>query len=330
MPNALLYRGNFRQAPRWAADFVSGREYILPVPAKLDPTLFTSQAGPLINVTTIAAQNATSVLVTALTAGQYVFGATLAVGSVLIPAGKTLDFGGAKFARLTADAKVGDTTLTVAALPTALAVGDKAVYSPAGMKLIPSGTFIGRTYAERDAATAFGPAAVTDDEAFLTPFEIIAYDNDPVDCELYRHGLAVKENYLPDYTALYNTAVDEVATVAISGSLSGGSFNVKAVVGGVQKTSSNIAYNANTAAIQTGYDSVYGASKVVVGGTGTVASHTVTFSGTGVTGLPADPFSIDGSNLTGFTGSTITPTTEGGTPLRDFLRTKYRCIVGVD
>lgn len=58
-----------------------------------------------------------------------------------LPVGTSLYFGGSKkFARLTAFAAAGSTTLTVEALPTALVDGDKAVVGGAGEKLVKAGT----------------------------------------------------------------------------------------------------------------------------------------------------------------------------------------------
>lgn len=72
-----------------------------------------------------------------------------------------------------------------------------------GRKPIPSGTPLGRTIAERDAGTGFGPAAATDPETevFLLAFDVSdALKND--DCELYRPGSVVKENFLPGFGSL--------------------------------------------------------------------------------------------------------------------------------
>ena len=69
-----------------------------------------------------AAQGATSVPVAAL--------------SGPIPSGTVLDFGGAKFARLTANAAAGATSLTVTALVTALVSGDAATYQGGAKELI--------------------------------------------------------------------------------------------------------------------------------------------------------------------------------------------------
>jgi hypothetical protein len=192
--------GNLRQSPVWLKDFAN-REHLQLFPAKLDPAQFTDQAGVTVTTTAIAAQSATSVAVTALTPSSTLANTTLiAAGNVLIPSGTVLYFGGAKVATLTADAKIGDTALTVAALPTALASGDVATYSVFNGEFIPSGTFVGRTYAESQAFTAFGPAATSDDELFLTAFDTVnaRYNGD---IELVRHNSVVAENLLPGYGA---------------------------------------------------------------------------------------------------------------------------------
>lgn len=79
-----------------------------------------------------AALGATSVPVAALTSA--------------IPSGTVIDFGGAKFARLTAIAAAGATALTVTALVTALVSGDTATYAGttgSGKKRLPAGTAVG-------------------------------------------------------------------------------------------------------------------------------------------------------------------------------------------
>lgn len=76
-----------------------------------------------------AAADATTVPVTAL--------------PVALPSGTTLDFGGKKFATLTADAAVGATSITVRALATALIAGDVATKAGTGKKRLPAGTVVG-------------------------------------------------------------------------------------------------------------------------------------------------------------------------------------------
>lgn len=79
-----------------------------------------------------------------------------------------------------------------------------------GRKPIPAGTFIGRSYAERDAGTGFGPADVlTDDEVFLVAFDVVDALH-IAEAELYQHGRVVKENFLPEWTTF---TADEKAKV---------------------------------------------------------------------------------------------------------------------
>lgn len=66
---------------------------------------------------------------------------------------------------------------------------------------VPSGTVIGRTYAERDAGDGFGPADALDDEIFILLFDVEDPDVSP-ECELYRHGSLVAENLLPGWGGL--------------------------------------------------------------------------------------------------------------------------------
>lgn len=70
-----------------------------------------------------------------------------------------------------------------------------------GRKVIPSGTILGRTLAERDAGTGLGPAVATDDEIYLNYFEI----TDALQLDefvAYRHGSVVKENFLPGWSGV--------------------------------------------------------------------------------------------------------------------------------
>jgi hypothetical protein len=202
--------GNFRGQPRWLADFTSAGVNLVRTPALLDPTVFNDYASVVVTTTAIAAIGATSVAISALAQGPTpVDNVVLSAGNVVIPSGTSLSFGGGKFARLTADAILGATTLTVAALPTALASGDVARYNPLGgnTKYLPSGLLVGRTITERDAGTPFGVADVVtpDDEIFLTRFDLADANRDS-GVELVKHGATIKENYLPDW-ASYTTAM---------------------------------------------------------------------------------------------------------------------------
>lgn len=192
MPRDAVYRyGNVLSAPQWLKDFLT-LDMMDHFPAMLDAAQFKDQGGIVVTTTAVAAIGATSVAVSAL--------------PDIIPAGAILYFGAAgsnKYALLTAQANKGDTALTVEALPVALASGDKATYSVMGKKFIPSGTLLGRTNAERDAGTPFGPLASTDDEIGILLFDVIDAVLHP-DCELLRPRRAVQiaENYLPGWTSV--------------------------------------------------------------------------------------------------------------------------------
>lgn len=176
--------------PVWAGDFLD-REHLVPGGAKVDATQFNATDAVIVTVGAAgAAVDATTVPVDAL--------------SGPIPSGTVLDFGGDKFATLTAAAAAAATSLTVRALVTALVDDDTATYKGVGKKSIAAGTVIGRTYAERTAGTAFGPADDSDDEFYLVAFDVTdAAILD--DVELYRYGGIVKENRLPDWATLSAT-----------------------------------------------------------------------------------------------------------------------------
>jgi len=76
-----------------------------------------------------------------------------------------------------------------------------------GRRFIASGTAVGRTIAERDASTAFGPLAVGDAEVFLV-YHDVANADDINDIELYRPGSVVKENFLPGFAGLIQGVKD--------------------------------------------------------------------------------------------------------------------------
>lgn len=325
------YYGNLITTPRWAADFGS-RDHLEPWPAKLDAAQFTDQGGVQVALTGNAAQNATSIAVTALAFPISSSTTIISAGNVLIPAGTNLYFNATgKFARTTVDAKVGDTSIAVQALPTALVTGDAATYSAFNLESLPSGWFVGRTFAERDAGTSFGPATVTDDELFLIAFDKpnLKVDNDAV---MYRHNSRVKENYLPQWTTL-STAAIEVQTVAVDTIMSGGKIGITAIDKNGVPQEVVVAYNTSwtqtVADIQTALNALLGTSAVAAA---VVATHdmTLTFSGTGYTGISQPPVGVDISAATGPTKVTVTRTTAGGTALLTKLRSLYQCIKGTD
>lgn len=147
-----------------------------------------------------AAVDATTVPIDALTLSNPLS----KLRGVVIPAGATLDFGGDKFATLTAAASVGATSLTVRALVTALVDNDTATYNGGEMrKPVASGLFVGRTLAERAANTGFGVPDVStpDGELFLTAFSVTDALINP-DVVLLRHRTKVYEDLLPGWSGL--------------------------------------------------------------------------------------------------------------------------------
>lgn len=182
--------------PRWAAD-LRDPVHLIPGGAKLNASQFRAEDAVVVTVGTGGAlAGATTIPVTAL--------------SGPIPSGTILDFTGAgKFALLTANAAAGATSLTVEAITTALNAGDVATYAGTKKKFVKSGTAIGRTLAERDVNTGYGPAAAADDEIYLVAFDVYDVDANP-DVVLYRPNSAVKENFLPEVRA--NTMIAGVLT----------------------------------------------------------------------------------------------------------------------
>jgi hypothetical protein len=184
----IVQNTNQITSPVWAGDFFD-RDHMIPGGARLDPAQFTDTDAVAVVVGVAgAAGGATSVPVAAL--------------SGPIPSGTVLNFGTTKFATLTAAAAAAAVTLTVAAIPTALVSGDTATYAGMGTNVtIPAGTVVGRTIAERDAGTAFGPAGAADDEVYIVCFDVLNAAVNP-DIELYRPNAVVKENFLPGWTAV--------------------------------------------------------------------------------------------------------------------------------
>lgn len=110
-------------------------------------------------------------------------------------------------------------------------------------------------------------------------------------------GEVVQKNSSDQLVALAAEA-DEVQTIGITGTLAGGTFTLTFVTKtGATVTTDPIAYDANTAGIQTGVDSALGASMVVVSGTA-ITGMIFTFSGTGYTKLAQSPIVVNASALT--------------------------------
>lgn len=173
---------------RWAGE-PFGMDTLVRGGGQIDPAQFVAEDAVVVDVGAAGAvAGATSVPVSPALSGP-------------IPNGTVLDFGGAKFARLTAAAAAGATSLTVAALPTALVDADVATYKGVKKKVVKSGTLIGRTFAEAAAGTPFGPAASTDDQVYLLAFEVPDADKNR-EVELYRYGKLVKTNFLPGWSTM--------------------------------------------------------------------------------------------------------------------------------
>lgn len=168
-------------------DFGS-REHILPGGAQLDDSVTWSGATSRYTVTVNDADvNAgeTAITVVALPAA--------------IPAGTTLDFGD-QVAVTTADAALGATSLTVEELGEDIANGATASYdADLDEEVVPAGTLVGRTVAERNSGASFGPAADADDEIFITVADVDL--DQTTDVDLVRHGTLIKTNFLPAYAA---------------------------------------------------------------------------------------------------------------------------------
>lgn len=182
----VQYSDNQRTAPQWAGDYLD-RNHLVPGGVKLDASQFSRPDAVTVTVGVAgAAQGATSIPVAALTGP--------------IPSGTVLRFSVDEYARLSSAAATGATTLAVEALVNALESGDVATYAGVLTRSVPAGTLVGRTITERDASTAFGPAADGDvhptGEVYFLAFDVPDVDanNDAV---LYRPGSIVKENKLP-------------------------------------------------------------------------------------------------------------------------------------
>ena len=189
----VTFTSNEKTGPKWLADVLDPNVNMVRAPAKLNAAGFEDYESVLVKLSAAALADATSLAVDAL--------------SGAIPSGTMLYCGESKeFALTTAAAAAGAEEITVQALPSALEDNDEAYYRPkAPRKMIPSGTLVGRTVAERAAGTGYGPATVaSDDEIYLTIFDVEdAADN--ADVELLKHGCTVKENYLPNWDNLGST-----------------------------------------------------------------------------------------------------------------------------
>ena len=187
--------------PAWIKDYLS-RDRVVPGGAMLDPSQFSKADETVLTVDANAGAGATSItLSSAIPTDDR--GA-----QVRIPSGTILDFG-RDMAVLTADAVTGDATLSVEALSTGVTAGDTATYAGQGPIFVPPGTVIGRTRAEAEANTAFGPVdftpstSVDDDEVFLTVFPVQdAEKNAEVELLRPNSGTVIVYDLLPNWANL--------------------------------------------------------------------------------------------------------------------------------
>lgn len=178
--------------PAWCGDFL-GRDQLLPGGAKIDASQFPVYTAVTVTLTAAAAVAAVAITVTALAAA--------------IRPGTMLNFGlPGKMAFAPNGAAAGATSIVVAPLARALVIGDTTTTDANAHAVVPSGTVVGRTFAQRNAGTSLHLALDTDEE-----FYIVAFENPNVarinDVALIRHGASVviKENFLSNFSTLSAT-----------------------------------------------------------------------------------------------------------------------------
>ena len=207
MPDNVNLHGPTIGPPQWAADG-TGAEYLMRGPFKVTAAAFPTLDAVTVKLNGAAAAAATSLTVDALT------GAVLAGTVLLFPNANPLLPGA--IAVVAADAAATDTAISVVALEKAIADNAEAVVNGSGKRAIRSGTVVGRTIAERDAGTGFGQPASTDDEIRIVAFDIVDADANN-DCELYKPGSLVYENFLANiaFVAATSALLDKLRATYI-------------------------------------------------------------------------------------------------------------------
>lgn len=184
------------QLPEFAAEELTP-EKLIPGGARLDASQFNAEDAQTITLAAGAVTAGSNKTLTLTTALQFD-----------IPAGYTLDFGSGEFATLTTKASKGATTITGVTLAADLEGGESVLFKGVlPRKPIQAGLLVGRTYAERDAGTGYGPADVStpDDEIFLIAYGITDAAINP-DVTLLRHGTLIYEDKLPGWSSLASNA----------------------------------------------------------------------------------------------------------------------------
>jgi hypothetical protein len=182
--------------PIWAGEFLSPQR-LIPAGGKLNLSEFFPTDSVLVTVSGANAQGATTLNVTALPTP------TGWSSGTIIPNGTTIHFGGDEYATVN-DASVlpGDTAITVLALTQALEGGETGRYTGTGKITVPSGTVVGRTFAERDSNTRYGPATTGDEDVFIVAFDEPSIVENDGDVTLVKPGTVIKENFLPGWAGL--------------------------------------------------------------------------------------------------------------------------------
>ncbi len=182
----VTWSTNQTSAPRWAAQSL-GDDELIPGGALITVADIAAPDAVSVKAGAVAAIDATTVAVTALT-GE-------------IPNGTILKFGAKKFAKLTAKAAKAAESITFEALAVALAQNDVATYAGASLtKPVASGTLLGRTLAERDSGSDFGPWTTGDEEVYLLAFDISDVNKDN-SCTLVAHNVIIYEDLLPGWAS---------------------------------------------------------------------------------------------------------------------------------
>lgn len=188
--------------PQWAAEPLEA-EKLVPGGARLVASAFPSED---YQVLTLAAG--------VITAGS---AKTLTLTTALkfpIPVGYILDFGSSEFATLTTGAAAGVTAITGVTLAADLEGGETATFNGISpLKIVPSGTLVGRTFTERASGVGYGQPDVTtpDDELFLTAFDVPDLANN-ADVTLARHGTLIYEDKLPGWASLASNVKAAIRT----------------------------------------------------------------------------------------------------------------------
>jgi hypothetical protein len=151
--------------PNWLGEQYSA-DLLIPGGAQVTASQFPASDAIRVTSPAGAAASAIAIPIAALT--LQADGSPLAVGQVAIPTGALIDFGGSKLAITTAPVIRGAVSIAVRVLPTTIAANDTGIYTGIRNRIVPSGTLVGRTLAERDAGGRLEPWTAGDEDFYLT------------------------------------------------------------------------------------------------------------------------------------------------------------------